>query len=193
MNFEAVIPYIQGVLLLLLVLQAAVTDLSKRRIYNLPTLIALIAGLVIGYLRGGWGEFSLAPESLLQLSFINSLAGAWVMFFLFFIAYIAGGMGAGDAKLVAGVGALGGLSFSLWSLMHIALAGIPLAIICLILKGDVVGGMRRAIRGMLRLKWRKTDTEQMGEPVTIPYAVAICLGVIWTMYFLFERSELSLF
>jgi prepilin peptidase CpaA len=74
-------------------LAAAITDLWKFRIYNVLTLPLLATGLAYHTLSGGL-------EGLGQ-----SLCGALVGFVPLFLLYLLGGMGAGDVKLMAGLGA----------------------------------------------------------------------------------------
>ncbi len=76
-------------------------DVRERRIPNLLTGPALFAGLLLHLIFGGWN--GLGSSALAAL-----LAGL-----AFFVFFVAGGMGAGDVKLMAAVGgivALGGLS-----------------------------------------------------------------------------------
>jgi prepilin peptidase CpaA len=76
----------------------SVTDLRERRIPNLVTGPAIVAGLMLHTICGGWrgvGDSALA----------GGIAGG-----IFLIFYLAGGMGAGDVKLMAAVGCIAGLS-----------------------------------------------------------------------------------
>ena len=188
MGLSDILSFTQGFLLLSLVFMAAVTDLGQRKILNLPSFVALGAGLLTGFLRGGAGElsFSYSPEA--QITLLGSLAGALALFFPFFLAYLAGGMGAGDVKLVAGVGALCGLNLAFWVLVHTAIAGAAVSLIWLIIKKDLSGGLRRSLRSAVRLRWRGKDSEQVGEPVRVPYALAICLGTLWSLWFYYSSG-----
>jgi prepilin peptidase CpaA len=76
----------------------AVFDLKSARIPNLLTGGSLLAGLALHLCRGGAAE--LGASALAGL-----LAGA-----AFLLFYVAGGMGAGDVKLMAAVGCIAGLS-----------------------------------------------------------------------------------
>ncbi len=186
-----ILAMLQGGILFALILTAAVTDVTRQRIYNVPTVAAVLLGLMLSLARGGWAEgFSFSYTA--PVSLLSSLAGAGAMFVLFFIAYLVGGIGAGDVKLMAGVGALTGLPFSLWAAFNTAIAGVPLALGLLIWRGQLQRGLGRTLRSVLRL--RKTPAE--GEAASaeekqmmIPYAVAICLGVLWTvgMYLRHDR------
>src|SRR4051794_17368678 len=94
-------PLLQA-LILTVVAIAVVTDLRHRRIYNVLTFPAMAAGLVLNTAQNGVSGFLLALTGLL-------LGAA-----LFFIPVAVMGRGAGDLKLLAAVGALGGPVFVIW-------------------------------------------------------------------------------
>jgi Flp pilus assembly protein protease CpaA len=84
---------IPGLVVLAAVAVAAATDLRSFKIHNVLTLPLLACGLVYhGVVDGSAG---LADSAL----------GAVVGFSLFFFVFLLGGMGGGDVKLMAGVGA----------------------------------------------------------------------------------------
>jgi len=89
----------QDVLLILFVIVCAVTDLKKRKIYNIATFPAIILGLG---LNGIYNGFAGLKESAL---------GVLVGFLMLYFFYLGGGIGAGDVKFLMGVGALKGTSF----------------------------------------------------------------------------------
>jgi prepilin peptidase CpaA len=76
---------------------ASVLDLRERRIPNFLTLPAMAAGCMLHFAIGGWR--GLGDSALAGL-----IAGG-----LFLVFYLAGGMGAGDVKLMAAVGCIAGL------------------------------------------------------------------------------------
>ena len=73
-------------------------DISERRIPNLLTGPSIVAGLLLHGLHGGW--IQLGSSAL-----AGALGGG-----IFLLFYFAGGMGAGDVKLMAAVGCLLGLA-----------------------------------------------------------------------------------
>jgi prepilin peptidase CpaA len=81
-----------GVLLLACVVAAA-CDLRTFRIPNMLTLPLFAAGLVAGAVIGGWAGLG------------QALLGAGAAFMALIVFYAAGGLGAGDVKLLAAVGA----------------------------------------------------------------------------------------
>lgn len=122
---------------------AAITDLQSRRIPNLLTIPLFLTGLVAGFAwNGGWGVL----ESLLAAALLMT---PYLLLFLF-----AGG-GAGDAKLMAGIGAWLGLVNGMAALLAVALTGVLLAI-----------------------WWARTygSRNETGQ-IMMPYGVAIGFGV----------------
>jgi prepilin peptidase CpaA len=89
-------PIVLQVILLLIVCLAAIYDLRYRRIPNWVVLIGLLLGLGANTFLFGWAGLQ------------RSLIGAAVGFLVYFPLYLLRGMGAGDVKLMAAVGAIVG-------------------------------------------------------------------------------------
>jgi len=82
-----------SVVVLVAALAAAVTDIWKFKIHNAITLPLLVSGLIYhSVVPGGAG-------------LLASLLGVLFGFFILFPFYVMGGMGAGDVKLMAAIGA----------------------------------------------------------------------------------------
>ena len=82
--------------LIVLVSLAAWSDFRTRRIPNSITVTGAAAGLLLqAFYHGVSGA-------------LQSLAGAGLGLAIFLVFYVAGGMGAGDVKLFAAVGAFAG-------------------------------------------------------------------------------------
>jgi prepilin peptidase CpaA len=84
------------VILLLTVGVAAIYDLRYRRIPNWVVLIGLLLGIGVNTFLFQWAGLQ------------RSLIGAAVGFLIYFPLYLLRGMGAGDVKLMAAVGAIVG-------------------------------------------------------------------------------------
>lgn len=153
-NVQEVVGLIQGVTLFSLLFYAVYTDVTKRRIPNGLCLAGAAVGLACSYLRGGVGRVTLETSLAEQVNLMSSLAGLSFLFVLFFVAYMAGGVGAGDAKLVGAVGALVNFRFAFWSSVYIAMSGMALALILLILKGDFRGGVWRGICAAFTFRYK---------------------------------------
>lgn len=87
------------------------TDLTKRRIYNWITIPAFVLGLSINTWQNGLAGFK------------QSMLGWTIGLFILFIPFILGGIGGGDIKLLAAIGALKGPVFILQTVLLTALAG----------------------------------------------------------------------
>jgi prepilin peptidase CpaA len=94
----------------------AVYDVRSRRIPNFITLPAIVFGLLLHAVCGGWRQL------------VTAVAGGLICGLIFFVFYLAGGMGAGDVKLITAAGCLGGLSLIGQLLILTALAGGVMAI-----------------------------------------------------------------
>ena len=134
-------------------LAATIEDLARRTVSNWLSLAALVAGIGCHALAGGWMGLGMA------------LLGAIAGFAVFLVFYVLGGMGGGDVKLMAGFGAVLGVSRVLEAAFWTALTG---------------GLLAAAVIGFAAVKsyMRKNATK---EPVAIPYAPAIVLGVWLTL------------
>jgi prepilin peptidase CpaA len=102
---------------------ATITDLRAFKIHNRLTLPLLVTGLVYHGVYGGGGAF------------LNSLLGAAFGFGILFLFYLIGGMGGGDVKLMAGVGAWLGMPLTFWIFNAAAIAAGAYALILIILNG----------------------------------------------------------
>ncbi len=72
---------------------AAVTDIRERKVYNWLTYPLCVGGLVYHAIFSGWGGLA------------ASVAGLLFGFFIILIPCFMGGVGAGDVKLMAAIGA----------------------------------------------------------------------------------------
>ncbi len=171
--------------LFLMLVVALYTDIAWGKIYNWLVYPAIGVGLAAAYLSGdvGWGAgISFAPDDP-QPTFMKSAAGLAAGGGILFVLYLAGGMGGGDVKLMAAVGALSGLGFALWALFYTSIVGAVLAVAVLIWKGRLAQGTR----GAFRLFWPWRDRSLDPERVTLPYGAAIALGTTWAWWLVYVR------
>lgn len=103
-----------GVTLTLIV--AAVIDGWKLKVPNWITLPMILAAWLTSLCLYGWAGLG------------YSLLGTAVGLGLLMPAYAIGGMGAGDVKLLAGVGAWVGVSTTIWAFAVSAIAGAAIAV-----------------------------------------------------------------
>lgn len=158
---------------------AVVTDLRSRRIPNWLTGPAFLFALLLHAVTGGVRDAGLALLSGL-------IAGG-----VFLVFFLAGGMGAGDVKLMAAVGALAGLHPLRHLLIATALLGALAAVVTALLKGrlrETVGnaGALLAHHQAHGLVAHPEFNVQNGATLRLPYAIPIaggCLAVLLLTFF----------
>ena len=91
---------------------ASVTDIRAGKIYNSITYPAIAVGLIGHTFVGGLAGTGHSP------GLVGALAGLAVGFGPLLVAWLAGGIGGGDAKLMAAVGALTGWEFTLTAMFY---------------------------------------------------------------------------
>jgi prepilin peptidase CpaA len=161
---------IQTGFILLLTLISAVTDWRRGKVYNVLTYPAALLGVAASAL--------LPPPALFM-----SVSGLVACLFFCGALWYFGGIGAGDVKLLAAIGAVRGLPFAVhmcfYTVCAAAVAGVFLLAwqgrllpvskwIALTLASAVVPGM--------------SAPPLQGEKTTIPFAPFIFIGVCVTAY-----------
>ncbi|MDX9870868.1 MAG: A24 family peptidase [Clostridia bacterium] len=160
--------------LLLLVLAVSIyTDIREQKIYNIVLFPAFLLAWAFHFRTGG------------GTGLLTSLHGAGLGLGLFLIPYVAGGLGAGDVKLLALVGACKGSAFVFTAFFLTALLGGIIALALLIYRGEL-------LKVWVRLKdalivcifssfkvWNLGSLKDAGS-VSFPYGVAIALGSMIT-------------
>lgn len=150
---------------------ACVCDLRTRRIPNLLTFGAAAAGLAFGAATAGW------------TGLLSALGGWTVGCALFFPWFLLGGMGAGDVKLLAALGAWAGPATAMWLALYAGLAGGPLAV----LVSAFHGYLRESFSNLwhLLMFWRVAGiqpmpnlTLQTARSPRLPYALPIAAGAV---------------
>src|SRR3954467_9519910 len=96
------------VLLFLVLIVAATTDVLYRKVFNWLTYPAIAFGLTLGYCVGHFG---------------SHVAGFSVGAVIFGVAILTGGVGGGDWKLVGAIGAIKGLDFGIQAIFYSSLFG----------------------------------------------------------------------
>lgn len=168
------------ILLLLVAIACVYTDLARNKIYNGVTLPALALGLILAGLLDA--EVPGIPN--LKAAVIAALAGGGLLF----VIYLVGGLGAGDVKLMAAIGALSpsmtelpgaNWQFVLLALFYTALVGAGIAIGVLIWRGQLLKGLKDSARTLFTFRAKPREGR---PPLTIPYGLAIGVGTIWAWF-----------
>jgi prepilin peptidase CpaA len=154
---------------------AAVWDIRSRRIPNWLVFPFLLAGITVSTVVGGW--------SGLQHSILGIVLAAVLMG----VFYALGGMGMGDVKLCAAVGAWIGPHQLVFALVFMGLAGGIMAFAWAIRGGffkQMLSGTGDLIFGFHRRGLRPHDTLVLANPAArkMPYAPAIAIGAILSFF-----------
>ena len=164
----------QSVVIVLVVI-AAGWDLATRRIPNVLTFGAALAALFVHGWIAGWSGVG------------TSLAG-WAVGFAFFFPFFAlGGMGAGDVKLLAALGAWVGPAAVVWVALFTGIAGGGIALV--VAAGS--GYLKQAFTNIwgLLMYWRIAGPRPAPELTLsthrgprLAYAVSILAGLMVTLW-----------
>lgn len=151
------------------------SDLRSRRIPNRLTGPAILAGLVLHLSLGG-------PMQLGSSALAGIIAGS--VFLLFFLA---GGMGAGDVKLMTAVGCLAGLDHLVELLVAIAIIGGVMGFALALYRRQ----LRATLLNVLALFYHHSEQGLTTHPelnvrnvatLRLPYAVPIAAGCLLTFW-----------
>jgi len=150
----------------------AVTDVWRGKIFNVITYPAIVVGLVGHALVGLY-----AGNDAETMGFVGSAFGLGAGFVPMLIFWLAGGVGGGDAKLMAAVGALSGWRFALSAMFYGFAVAALMAIIVIIRKKVLLRTLKRIFR---TLYLALTPGKRIGPDVTdspkVPIGLAMCIG-----------------
>jgi prepilin peptidase CpaA len=148
---------------------SAVYDVGSRRIPNFLTLPGLAFGVALHGVLGGWRQATAAA------------LGGLLCGLIFLVFHLAGGMGAGDVKLIAAVGCLAGYSRIVPVLVFTGLAGGVMAIAMALAHRQLVS----TLHNMFALAMHHRTMGLAPHPefnvgneraLRLPYALAIAAG-----------------
>lgn len=154
---------------------ACVTDLRRQRIPNLLTFGSALAGIAFQTATAG------------SAGLLTSIAGWAVGVAIFLIPFVLGGMGAGDVKLVAALGAWLGPMDTVWLGMYTAVAGGVAALALALARGY----LRQALSNiyLLLMHWRVAGIRPLHEVSLdgsagprLAYAVPVFGGLVATLW-----------
>jgi prepilin peptidase CpaA len=167
--------WLYPVIALVCAITGSVFDVRSRRIPNFITLPGILLGLLLHFAFGGWKQLGLA-----------ALAGL-ICGVLFLIFWLAGGMGAGDVKLMTAVATIAGMPLVPFLLILTALAGGVMALGLALWRGKLKDTIRNV--GALALHHRIEGLAPHPQlnlanarTLRLPYALAVAAGTATTLF-----------
>jgi prepilin peptidase CpaA len=159
----------------------AIQDVRARRIPNWLTYSGLAMALAVRPVLAGWPG--------LKDGLLGMLAGGGI----FYLVFLAGGMGGGDVKLMAAVGAWAGTPQTMYVLVTTAIAGGILAVGYMIFRRQVrtaLSNTAELIRHHLSSGIRPHPVLNVRAPdsLRIPYGLAIAIGTVYCVGTMFWRG-----
>lgn len=149
---------------------AIVTDLRSRRIPNTLTFPAIAAALLVRLVLQGWLGLGLA------------VAGAVIAPVVLLAVHCGKGIGMGDLKLAAAVGAFFGPVPAVIAMLVSAVLGGVIAIALLMRRGQLLGDLLALFFINIPFLKRKFDAPAATPAgMTMPYGVAIGIGSLTTL------------
>ena len=152
----------------------SIRDVRERRIPNSLTFPAIAAGLIAHTVANGW--LGLGDSALAGL-----IAGG-----MFLVFFVAGGMGAGDVKLMTAVGCIAGLPSLHMVVIATAIAGAAFALAVSFHHGRLRETLRNV--GALLLHHGRRGLEphpdlnlSNAEALRLPFALPIAAGCLFTV------------
>ena len=164
-----------AVIVLLVASVACITDIRSRRIPNVLTFGAALAAIAFHTYGTGWAG--------LQTAGLGWLAGAA----LFLPMFLLGGMGAGDVKLLAALGAWLGPRDTLWLAVYSCIAGGILGIVVALARG-YLGTAINNVRTLVTywfisgIRPLPSLTLEHGQGPRLAYAVPMLAGTVVTLW-----------
>jgi len=156
---------------------AAYIDGKQLRVPNWITFPMVLAGLVYNTAIGGWGD--------LDGGFVCGFVGMIVGLACLLPLYAVGGMGAGDVKLLAGVGAWLGAWTTFYAFCVSAVVGAVMALVMVLFKNRFKQHYANFL--MILMEWltikdpkqlSKLAAERKPTMMLLPYGIPICIGSI---------------
>ncbi len=151
---------------------AAVFDIRSRRIPNLVTMTAFLAGFAVHAALNGVSGL------------LHAAAGAGLALLVYFPLFLLRGMGAGDVKLMAAAGALAGPRAWFWIFVVAAVTGAAAGILLALSQGRLRSTLINTgfiVRQLLSFRVPHLTREDLSvdcsRALRLPHGVAIAVAV----------------
>jgi prepilin peptidase CpaA len=164
--------------MLVYIVIASYWDCKYNKIPNWLNFSSIILGVSLNAYFLGW------------VGLKSSLWGFSLGIILFFIPFALGGVGAGDVKFLAGIGALTGPDFTLWVFLISSLLYFLVAIVILVQRKNLFSFIKK-LYVLVVAKTNTLDTiyDEDRKGKNIPLGVFISLSVLITDIFIFHLGK----
>ncbi len=165
---------ILDIILISILIICFLTDLKYQKIYNKIIYPTLLTVIVIQIISSGFSGFK------------TSILGFIVGLSILLIPYFLGGIGAGDVKLLALIGATKGSIFVLNTALYMALIGGIIALLIIVYKKELKNFFKTIVTWISSLfNGVKYKIEQPTSSLTqkYPYGIAIVGGALICFFF----------
>jgi len=166
---------VQDIVMVLALSICLITDLRSRKIYNVVLIPTLLFGLFYNLAISGWPG--------LEQSLLGLVTGLGVLI----IPFALGGMGAGDVKLLAVIGAVKGPLFIFYTAVGMGLVGGVIGLAILIYQRRFLNTLTTFLRGlwvMLLTRFKVIRFNFDHERIMFPYGLAIAAGAIGAFWWM---------
>jgi prepilin peptidase CpaA len=167
----------------LLVVLAAISDARSRTVPNWLTVAGAVTGVALHSWLSGWGGLKV------------SLLGLGLGFLIFLPLFALRGMGGGDVKLMAAIGAMAGVSNTFVIFILTAVLGGLLALGMLLWRGGIGRAFKNVGHILAQLGRGKAPHENRPEldidqssGLKLPYAIPMALGTLLYLLGTLPRS-----
>lgn len=150
-----------------------ITDLKSRKIYNKIIFPSLLFAFVFHLIFVGWNG--------LLFSIIGFFTGLGILL----IPYLMGGIGAGDVKLLALIGALKGASFVFTTAIYMGILGGLIALSILFFRKGVIKRMTGILYSVCGIRYGfkiPLGIWKEDYKTTYPYGLAIAGGAMLSFW-----------
>lgn len=162
----------ENTIMIVVLLVAAIFDYRFRRVPNIVTFPAIVGGMSIAFLQGGFASLSF------------STLGLFLGIALLSLPYAMGGIGAGDVKLMGTIGAIKGPWFMFDTFLVSSIIGGIMAVfrVAFLIKSSDMRVLGQSVKttyytGVLSA----IEIPEYALKERLPYAVAISAGAVITM------------
>jgi prepilin peptidase CpaA len=163
-----------NILLIIVLVICFLTDLREQKIYNKVIFPSLIIAIILHTIFYGY--------SGLKLSLLGFLVG----FCILLVPYLLGGIGAGDVKLLALIGAIKGSIFVLNTALYMGLLGGAIAVAIIIWHKETINFIKGLLLWIASFFYGTRYKPEFSTTVMLkkyPYGVAITAGAAICLIF----------